>query len=109
MTVLHLKSSLMEQLLKQRGEQKETNDNINGVAGKDYEGILLRKDEEIKVSYNQEEVLPAPVEKGMVVGEVNYTVNDVIYRTEKLVISESIDKIDWDWCLEQVWGRYLLW
>ena len=94
---------------RERGEQKETNDNINGVAGKDYEGILLRKDEEIKVSYNQEEVLPAPVEKGMVVGEVNYTVNDVIYRTEKLVISESIDKIDWDWCLEQVWGRYLLW
>ena len=43
-----------------------------------YEGLLLREDEQIQVEYSQKEVLEAPVEQGAVVGKIYYVVDDTI-------------------------------
>ena len=72
------------------------------------EGLLLKAGEEIVVQYNQEKTLTAPVEKGTVVGQVCYIVEDVIYRTEEIVTKESIGRIDFAWCIWQILGRFLI-
>ena len=73
-----------------------------------YDGLLLREDEEITVSYQQKEILEAPVPEGTVVGEVKYVVDETTYRTEKIVTTETVEKIDLAWCMQQVWMRFTL-
>ena len=70
-------------------------------------GLLMKAGEEIVVEYEKKKILTAPVEEGMTVGEVRYMVDGVTYRREELVTTQALEKIDWQWCLEQVFGRYL--
>ncbi len=84
-------------------KQEQSDSSTNKVQ---YDGLLMRADEQVQVQYNQKEVLEAPVEKGMVVGKVYYVVNDTIYRTENIVTQEDIEKIDLKWCIKQIWERY---
>lgn len=71
------------------------------------EGVLLGPDEEITVSYQCKRELAAPVSEGQVVGTVTYSVGDVVYKTEQIVTCESIEKIDFSWCAEQILSRFL--
>lgn len=70
-------------------------------------GLLMKAGEEIVVEYEKKRVLTAPVEEGLTVGEVRYMVDGVTYRREELVTIQALDKIDWQWCLEQIFCRYL--
>ncbi len=72
------------------------------------DGLLMRAGEEIAVEYSQKEILTAPVEEGTAVGSVRYMVEGITYRTEEIVTAGSVERIDWQWCLEQIFGRYLL-
>lgn len=74
----------------------------------DAEGLLMRRDEEIKVEYNVKSVLTAPVKAGTEVGVVEYSVGDVVYRREKILTKESVDVIDLEWCARQILKRFLL-
>ena len=74
----------------------------------DAEGLLMRRDEEIKVEYNVKSVLTAPVKAGTEVGVVEYSVGDVVYRREKILTKESVDVIDLEWCARQIMKRFLL-
>lgn len=74
--------------------------------GAECEGLLLKADEEIVVEYNCKESMTAPVKKGEVVGNVYYMVDDVIYKSEQIVTINAIEKIDFCWCMEQVWIRF---
>lgn len=74
----------------------------------DAEGLLMRKDEEIRVEYSVKSVLTAPVKAGTEVGMVEYSVGDVVYRREKILTKESVDVIDLGWCAMQILKRYFL-
>lgn len=70
--------------------------------GGESKGLLMRKDEQIEVSYSMKECLTAPVEEGTMIGKVQYTVEGEVYRTEILVTKASVEEIDLRWCVEKV-------
>ncbi len=86
------------------GETAQSGDKLSG----QLPGILMKAGEEIAVEYSQKEVLMAPVEEGTPVGEVRYIVDGITYRTEEIVTAGSVEEINWQWCLEQIFTRYLL-
>lgn len=71
-------------------------------------GLLLREDEEVKVICNVKERLDAPVQAGTVVGDISYLVDDKVYYTEQIVTTQSVEKIDLPWCVEQIRERFCL-
>ena len=77
------------------------------VAGKGLSEMLLRDGEKVEVGFGQLKSLEAPVEKETVVGYVTYSVQGVIYRVEDIVVTESVDKITFRWCLEEVFERFV--
>lgn len=83
-------------------------DEAYGAKEADAEGLLMRKDEEIKVEYSVKSTLTAPVKAGTVVGMVEYSVGDVVYRRETILTKESVDAIDLEWCAMQILKRFLL-
>ncbi len=70
-------------------------------------GLLLREGEEIQVECRIKKNLKAPVESGTVVGNIYYIVDDTIYRTDTVIAMETVEKIDFAWCLEQICCRFL--
>lgn len=74
----------------------------------DAERLLMRADEQIQVDYIVEEMLRAPVESGTRVGTVEYSVGGVVYREEAIVTADTVEKIDFRWCIQGVFDRFLL-
>ncbi|WP_236354857.1 D-alanyl-D-alanine carboxypeptidase family protein [Konateibacter massiliensis] len=74
--------------------------------GKD--GLLLREDEEIKVSYDIQQELVAPVSVGEEVGTIQYTLNGEILKVEQVVLTDGVKKIDFRWCLGKVFEKLIL-
>lgn len=72
----------------------------------DMTGLLLKEGEEIQVSVECEEVLEAPVSKGQVVGRITYSLGEEVLKTDELVLSQSFDRIDYNWCFEKVLELY---
>lgn len=72
------------------------------------DGLLMKAGEEIAVEYKQEKMLTAPVKEGTVIGNIRYMVEGITYRQEEIVTTESVERIDWIWCLEQILDRFLL-
>lgn len=70
------------------------------------EGLLMREDEQIEVDCEVEKSLQAPVEAGRQVGTVTYSVDGRIYKTEQIVTDTCVDKIDFPWCVRQIWERF---
>ncbi len=78
---------------------------LGGIFG-EIEGILLAPDEKIEVKYQVVKALKAPVQKGDVVGTITYEVNGVVYKKEDVVTDAGIEKIDLEWCMEQVLSKF---
>lgn len=72
------------------------------------EGLLLRKDEQIRVKCNMADSLTAPVVAGTPVGSIEYIVNDTVYLRETIVTADDVDKIDLHWCALQIVEKFLL-
>ncbi len=72
------------------------------------EGLLLREDERISVEYSVESALEAPVESGSRVGTVQYLVDGVVYRQERLVTAGGVERITPAWCTQEILSRFLL-
>lgn len=70
--------------------------------------LLLREDEEIKVLCDVEEFLTAPVSKGQQVGTVKYFLGEELLWEEKIVISEDVKSIDFEWCFEQILSKFFV-
>lgn len=71
------------------------------------EGLLLREDEQIQVKCRLKKNLEAPVASGVKVGEIIYAVGDTIYRTDTVITTQSVEKIDFSWCFLQIWARFM--
>ena len=72
------------------------------------EGLLLRKDEQIRVKCNMADSLTAPVAAGTPVGSIEYIVNDTVYLRETIVTADDVDKIDLRWCALRIVEKFLL-
>jgi len=70
------------------------------------DGVLLSENESIQVICKKEKLLEAPVRKGDEVGSISYLVGEDVYRVEYLMATEAVPKIDFEWCMRQVWYRY---
>lgn len=70
--------------------------------------VLLNKDEKVSVTTSLPKNLIAPVKKGDVIGQVTYSLNGMKIREYPIKVSQSIKKITWKWCLQQVWERILM-
>lgn len=71
-------------------------------------GLLLREDEQIRVEYEWSKSLEAPVKQGTTVGNIRYIVDDRVYLTENIVTTQNVERIEFDWCLEQILRRFLI-
>lgn len=69
-------------------------------------GLLMKDSESIEVDCQVKEGLQAPVEAGTQVGLITYSVNGKVYRTEQIVTTQAVGKIDFRWCMEQIWKRF---
>lgn len=91
----------------QISERSEASDGSAGeLSAQADQGFLLREDEKIEVTCEENTTLTAPVEAGEVVGVIEYRLNGELYRQEHIVLTESIPEIDFFWCLQQVWGVF---
>lgn len=70
------------------------------------QGVLMRDDEKIQVCMQVKKELDAPIKAGTPVGEVTYGVDDTIYRREIIVTSQNVERIDFFWCIWQIWKRF---
>ena len=70
------------------------------------EGMLLRKDEELSVVCNMKKELSAPVKEGTKIGEITCLVGKETVRKSDIVITDSVKKIDYEWCVWQVFQKF---
>lgn len=74
----------------------------------DQEGLLLKTGEQIQVDFQIKDQLEAPVSAGTQVGTIKYLVSGEVYKVEYIFTTESIDAIDFAWCLKQILLHYCL-
>lgn len=68
--------------------------------------MLLRQDEQVEVSYQLPESLEAPVTAGTEAGRVDYSLGGQLLASYPVYIGQSVEQIDYRWCLEQLWKWY---
>lgn len=73
------------------------------------EGILLREDENIDIECEVKKELTAPHSGGTEVGQIRYLAGGELLRMDLIVTLESVEEIDFTWCMKQVIGNFLLW
>ena len=54
-----------------------------------------------------EDSLRAPVRAGTQVGSIEYSVDGVVYFRESIVTADTVERIDFSWCLRQIVRRFL--
>ncbi len=75
-----------------------------------YEGIpgmLLRKDQAVRVQCRLPKQLKAPVYEGNIIGSIVYSVDNTIYRKEYIVAENTIEKMNFSWCFYKVWEYFM--
>lgn len=91
-----------------RSDQGNAGNDGAGAAAGERRGLLLREDEQIRVEYDWSKSLEAPVRQGTQVGSIRYIVDGRVYLTESIVTTQSVDQIEFDWCLEQILRRFMI-
>lgn len=80
------------------------------ISGRDEEhpeGLLMGHEEEVEVVCDMENSLQAPVKAGTEVGNITYSVDGKVYFVETVVTKNSVDRIDLEWCTEEIFKRFL--
>lgn len=72
------------------------------------EGILLKEGESIQVSIELPKELYAPVCANEKIGSIYYTVDEKVYKTERIVAKKSIQKVDFRFCLQCIQRKFFL-
>ena len=92
------------------GYPKEGEATVNLVLGVQEESrhlwVLLRQDEHVSVSYELPDSLQAPVSEGEEVGNVTYRLSGETLAVYPVSVSQSIERIDYQWGLGSLWKWY---
>lgn len=99
---------LVENGIPENGELSEEAFLVLTSEGEETFPVLLRKDEKVEVTLKIAKSLPAPVEKGTVVGEILYTLEGEVIRKDPVSASKTVKKISLSWCLGRVFADYIL-
>lgn len=70
--------------------------------------LLMRQGEEIQVTYKGQKSLEAPVKAGTQVGKIQYQVGEEVYLEVPVFVKESVEKVDFLWCLEKTMDLWAL-
>ncbi len=81
---------------------------VSELTGGEVEGLLLAKDEEIKVSYRIEKTLEAPVKAGTKVGYIHYSLGDKVWKEYLIITSGTVKRIDYRWCFIKVFDLFIM-
>jgi D-alanyl-D-alanine carboxypeptidase (penicillin-binding protein 5/6) len=71
-------------------------------------GVLLKEGEKIEIIYQMKKELEAPVKKGDFVGAIKYSIDGEIWKVKNIVVEDSIEKIDFYWCFNQIMKLYYI-
>ncbi len=70
-------------------------------------GLLLNNREEIEVVYSLPDELTAPVYAGHKIGSIKYIVKGEVWRTEVITVMDTVEAIDYSWCLAKIISIFL--
>lgn len=70
--------------------------------------LLLSPDDEVEVKWDLPRRLDAPVQAGEVVGRESFYVNGELYDSIPVTVAQSVERIDFLFCLKKVWSWMLL-
>lgn len=90
------------------GRQAYTGVCIQEDTENEMEGLLLKNGEQIEVVCRQKKSLTAPVEAGTKIGSIEYKVQDEIYKSDSIITTDTIEKIDFNWCFMQIVQKFVL-
>ena len=68
--------------------------------------LLMREDEEIRMEKEYPGAMRAPVAKGEQVGKIRYLLGDLVIKEYPVVTAGTIERADYSWCCERVFGKY---
>jgi len=68
--------------------------------------VLARKEEHWDVTLEISPYLTAPVKTGQIVGEVTYSLDDVVYKKDTIRTACDIKMLDMYDCMESIWKKY---
>lgn len=71
------------------------------------EQVLLKEGDTFQMDVLKPDALPAPVQKGELVGTVIYYLNGEIFDLFPIYIEDDSLMIDYEWCLEQIVCRWI--
>ena len=80
------------------------------VVGLDYWAeipVLISDNDYIKICYYTPKQLEAPVDKNTIIGKAIYYVNDEIIKEVPILTTETVEKIDLDFCIDKVISLWL--
>ena len=69
---------------------------------------LTKAEDAVKVEYEYNTKIQAPVEKGAVLGSATYFLNDMVVKKFNLYAAESVEKFDYDFCFKGVIRKFLM-
>ena len=70
--------------------------------------LLLRIDENVDVYIEQEELLYAPIEKGELVGQITYCVNEEVLLKVPIVTKTSVEEKTFFWYVQKVMEKFCI-
>ncbi|WP_461812031.1 D-alanyl-D-alanine carboxypeptidase family protein [Faecalimonas sp.] len=74
---------------------------------KNSERILMSEEEEILVKTRLKKEWVAPIKKGEKAGKISYYLNDDQICEYELITANKVEKLTWEWCIEQMIKKYL--
>lgn len=78
-------------------------------AGNDVsDGMLLRVDEEFEIISKLEKNLTAPVKEGMKIGEIKCLVGNEVVLQKDIVLTQTMEEIDFEWCVKRVFAKFYM-
>lgn len=69
--------------------------------------LLMSSDDYIKIKFYMPKKLVAAVEKDTAIGEARYYVNDEFIKEVPIFTSDKIDKIDFEYCMDEIVSMWL--
>ena len=69
---------------------------------KGFDKILSKKDEEIQINYEMKKEWEAPLKENTELGRISFSIEDEILREYVILSSETIESIDFYWCIKMI-------
>lgn len=87
------------------GEKTYTDVEVGEIYGIDK--LLLAQDEEIKIQYEVEKVLHAPIAVHTNIGKIRIMLENEVLREYEILTTQEVEEINFKWCMKMVMDLFL--